>query len=184
MKKNLALTAALLILALIPYASSTLRKPQTSVLALGQIEACDSAGNVVNTFDINDPVYVRGSGLEPNDVYEIYIVKDYSAWTPDTTHITDLDVVEGPITVDVDDEGNIAPALIWGSATPGHYDIFADSQTEGEIEFYDEYDAIDNVGVNGTGFVVIPEMLLIAIPIVSVLILITYLKRRSKRKQA
>jgi hypothetical protein len=182
MKKALALTTTLLILALAPNTLNNLRKPSTIVFALGGIESCDGAGDTVNEFNIGDPVYVKGSGLEPGGTYHIYIVKDYSNWTLSGTHISDLYKVEGPIIVDVNSSGYIEnqPVLIWESASIGEYDIWADSQTDGEIDFYDECDAIDNLSVNDAGFIVISEMLLIAVPVLFAYSLtVAFLKRRN-----
>jgi hypothetical protein len=68
--------------------------------------------------------------------------------------------------------------LIWESASPGLYDIWADSQTDGEIGYYDECDAVDKLGVEEAGFVVIPEMLLITIPLLFAYITIITLKQK------
>jgi hypothetical protein len=180
MKKALALTTALLIFALASYVLSNPRKPSTVVFALGGIESCDSDGNTVDEFNPGDPVYVKGSGLELGGLYNIYIVQDYSSWSASETHISDLDVVVGPIAVDVDVYGNIEnqTVLIWESASPGLYDIWADSQTDGEIGYYDECDAVDKLGVEETGFIVIPEMLLITIPLLFAYITIITLKQK------
>ncbi|MGF3535235.1 MAG: hypothetical protein ACQXXE_00015 [Candidatus Bathyarchaeia archaeon] len=187
MKKALALTTVLLIFALAPYILSSLRKPSTIVFALGSIESCDGAGNTVNEFNPGDPVYVKGSGLEPGGIYYIYIVRDYSSWMFSETHISDLYIVEGPIIVDVDASGYIEnqSVLIWASANPGYYDIWADSQTDGEKDFYDECDAIDNFDVNDAGFFVISEILIITIPVLfAYLLVVVSIKRRNTfRKQ-
>jgi hypothetical protein len=182
MKKALALiTAALLIFALIPYVLNNLKKPSTVIFALGGIESCDSAGDTADTFKPGDPIYVKGSGLESGGTYYIYIVRDYSSWMFSETHISDLYIVEGPIIVDVDANGYIEsqPVLIWESASPGYYDIWADSQTDGETDYYDECDAIDNLDVNDAGFFVISEMLIITIPVLSAYLLIISIKRRN-----
>jgi hypothetical protein len=181
MKKALALTTALLIFALVPYMLNNLKKPSTIVLAIGGIESCDSEGSTVNEFNPGDPVYVKGSGLEPGGTYHIYIVKDYSSWKLSETHISDLYIVEGPIIVDVNASGYIENqlVLIWSSANPGYYDVWADSQTDGETDFYDECDAIDNLDVNDAGFFVISEMLTITIPMLfAYLLTVISLKRR------
>jgi hypothetical protein len=183
MKKTLALTTvALLIFTLAPYVLSNLRKPLTTVFALGGIESCDKTSITVDTFYPGDQVYVKGSGLEPGGIYYIYIVRDHSSWITSETHISDLDIVEGPITIDVDDEGNIEnqPILIWESSNLGHYDIWADSQTNGESGFYDESDALDDVDVNGAGFIVITEILFATVSVLFVfLTLLVALKRRN-----
>ncbi|MBS7632985.1 hypothetical protein KEJ15_05115 [Candidatus Bathyarchaeota archaeon] len=187
MKKALVLTTVLLIFTLAPYTLSNMKKSSTIVFALGGIESCDSAGNTVNEFNPSDQVYVKGSGLEAGGLYCIYIVEDYSSWTVSETHISDLYIVEGPIIVDVNASGYVEnqPVLIWESASPGYYDIWADSQTDGETDVYDECDAIDNLDVNNAGFFVISEMLIIAIPVLFAYLLFSVpLKRRkSFRKQ-
>lgn len=181
MKKALALTATLLILALAPYTLSNMRKPSTIVFALGGIQSCDSAGNTLNEFNPGDPVYLKGSGLEPGGIYYIYIVRDYSSWITSETHISDLYIAEGPIIVDVSASGYIEnqPLLIWESASPGYYDIWADSQTDGEIDFYDESDVIDDLDVNNAGFFVIPEIMLITLPVLFAYLVVITIKRRN-----
>lgn len=184
MKKIFALIVILLNLTLTLYSANFLREPSIVAFANGKIssniESCDKDGITRDEFNPGEPVYVKGSGLEPGGLYNIYIVQDYSLWSASGTHISDLDVVVGPITVDVDANGNIEnqPFLIWESASPGRYDIWADSQTDGEIDYYDECDAVDKLGVEETGFVVIPEMLLIAIPLLFAYITIITLKQK------
>ncbi|MEM2118737.1 MAG: hypothetical protein QW840_01275 [Candidatus Bathyarchaeia archaeon] len=183
MKKTLALTTAVLILALAPYILGNLRKPSTTVLAQRDIESCDGNGNTRNVFNLGDPVYIKGSGLEPGSTYHIYIVRDYSAWATSETHISDLYIVEGPITIDINASGHIEnqPVLIWESASQGYYDIWADSQTDGETGFYDECDVIDDLDVNDSaGFFVVSEVLKITITVLFAYLLVAEsLKRRS-----
>lgn len=188
-KKIFAFIVILLNLTLAIYASNFQKKPLTVALANGTnspgIVSCDSAGNSVDEFDIGDLVYVKGSGLEPGGIYYIYIVRDYSPWTPYETDISDLYIVEGPIIVDVAADGSIEnqPVLIWDSANPGYYDIWADSQTDGEINVYDECDALDDLDVNGAGFFIIPEILIIAIPVLFAYLSIIWIYRRKLFKQ-
>jgi len=185
MKKALALTTVLLVLALSSYTLNNLKKSPTTAFALGKIDSCDSTGNTKNEFNPGDQVYVKGSGLEPGSVYYIYIVKDCLSWNDSETHISDLYIIEGPITVDVNASGYIEnqPVLIWTSASPGYYDIWADSQIDGEIDYYDEYDAIDNLDINNAGFYVISEMLLTTIPILfAYLLAIIFLKQKTHHK--
>jgi len=183
-KKNFALAVVLLNLTLAIYASNFPKKPLTVALANGtnspSIESCDMEGNTVNEFDPGDQVYVKGNGLEPGGLYNIYIVQDYSFWKLYETEITDLYVVVGPVTVDVDAVGGIEnqPALIWEAASPGSYDIWADSLTDGEQEVYDECDVVYKLGVEEPGFIVIPEMLIVAIPV-----LFAYLTAISARRR-
>jgi hypothetical protein len=186
MKKILMFAVILLNLTVALYAINNFRNRPNIALSnepsSPSIESCDSDGNTVNNFNQGDPVYVKGSGLEPGGLYYIYIVKDYSSWINSETCISDLDIVEEPIMVDVDAYGNIEnqPVLIWASASQGYYDIWADSQVDGEIDFYDECDVIDNLDVNGAGFFVISEILLITTPILfAYLATLVYLKRRN-----
>ncbi|MEM2975221.1 MAG: hypothetical protein QXK26_03350 [Candidatus Bathyarchaeia archaeon] len=152
----------------------------TAVFAQGNIESCNYVGDNLDTFNVGDKVYVKGSGLEPGSTYNIYIVTDYSPWKTSETHISDLYIIEGPITIDVDADGNIEnqPVLIWDSANLGNYDIWADSQTNGEIDYYDESDAIDDFDINGAGFIVIGEIFLATIPILFSCLFVAFLKRR------
>ncbi len=144
------------------------------------IESCDIFGNKVDNFTLSDAVYLNGSNLEPGGLYYVYIVVDYPNWTISETHISDLDVVEGPIIIDVDPSGNIEnqPVLIWQLLTEGYYDIFADSQTDGLTGYYDEYDAIDNMDVDDAGLFVIPEKILATIPFLFAYSLVLLLKQR------
>ncbi|MEM3705963.1 MAG: hypothetical protein QXX59_08670 [Candidatus Bathyarchaeia archaeon] len=184
MKITLTFTVLFLSLALVLYANNNLAQPPAVFAQEPVIESCDSAGNTVDTFNVGNSVYVKGSCLEHGGVYNIYIVQDYGSWVPSETHISDLYVVVGPIRIDVDAEGNVEnqPVLIWESASIGHYDIWADSQTDGETDFYDECDAIDKLGIEEVGFIVIPEVLLIAIPLLFAYTTIITMKQRKTFK--
>jgi len=183
MKRVLVLSAILLNFIIALHAFSSLRNPFTTVHAdevnSPYIESCDSTGTIANSFTTSDQIYIIGNGLEPGGVYYIYIVKDYPSWTLSHTHISDPYILEGPITVDIDTEGNIEnqPFLIWESPIVGDYDIWADCQTNGEIGFYDECDAIDSIDVEG--FSVIPEIILITILLVFACLLVIFVKRRN-----
>jgi len=185
-KKIFALAVVLLNLTLAIYAYNFPKKPLTVALANGtispSIESCDSTGNGADEFNIGDRVYVKGSGLEPGGIYYIYIVRDYSPWTPYGTDISDLYIVEGPIIVDVAADGSIEnqPVLIWDSVSPGYYDIWADSQTDGEIDVYDECDAIDDLDVNNTGFFVVTEMFIMAVPLLFAYLLTVCIYKKKK----
>lgn len=124
------------------------------------LESCNDAMTTVDNFTPGEEVYVKGSGLEPTSSYKIYIVEDYTSWVRGTTTLADLTVVMGPIEVTTDATGLIVdqPVLIWASASPGYYDIFADCQTDGTIGTYDAYDDMDDLDVDNAGFFVIPEM--------------------------
>jgi len=185
-KKIFALAVVLLNLTLAIYASNFPKKPLMVAFANGtnspSIESCDSTGNSVNEFNPGYPVYVKGSDLEPGGIYYIYIVRDYSPWTPYDTHISDLYIVEGPIIVDADADGHIEnqPVLIWDSASPGYYDIWADSQTDGEIDVYDECDTIDDLDVNDAGFFVVTEILITAVPLLFACLLTVCVYKKKK----
>ena len=184
MNKNLKTTLLLISLTLLIHLPLLVQNP----LALASdgfagspsIESRDIFGNQVDVFDVSDHVYLNGSDLEPGGLYYVYIVSDYFDWRVSETHISDLDVVEGPIIIDVDSNGKIEnqPVLIWQALTEGSYDIFADSQTDGLIGYYDECDAIDNMDVDGAGIIVIPERLFILIPLLFAYSLISSLRLR------
>ena len=126
------------------------------------LESCDSLGTAVDEFDPGDHVYVKGAGLSPSSSYKIYIVTDYSLWTLDTTTLSNLNILVGPIDVSTDATGDIVgqPIQIWASANPGYYDIFADCQDAGTVGTYDACDAIDDLDVSDAGFFVISEYVL------------------------
>jgi len=161
------------------------RSANDDELLIGFFESCDSQGNFKDEFYPGEEVYVRGAGLDRGGYYYIYIIRDYSpSWGIgkwDYVHISDLDIVEGPIRVEVDENGLIEgqPVLIWESAAVGHYDIFADCQTDGIPGFYDdECDAIDDLDINNAGFYVVPESLLGPIAVLIACFIAASLKRK------
>jgi hypothetical protein len=123
------------------------------------IESCDSAGNTKDTFNPGDKVYVKGSGLEPGLSYYIYIVVDHEPWVRGRTKKDDLTII-CEVYVTVDENGYIEnqPVLIWDSASPGYYDIWADCTMAGASWTYDASDDLDNFDVGTAGFFVIPEI--------------------------
>ena len=149
------------------------------------IESCDSAGNVTDLFDLGASLYIKGNDLEPGGIYYVYIVEDYDSWSLSETHISDLFVVEGPIAVNVDSAGNIEsqPTLIWDFIEFGEYDIWADSQTDGEIGFFDECDALDDLDVDNAGFSIIPEMSTIIFPIIATCLIVLIIRQMMMRKR-
>ena len=129
------------------------------------IESCDSTGVRKDTFDLDETVYVNGSGYAPSITavmtYDLYVVNDVAVWT-DSMPIPDR--VPGTVTtVSSDSLGNIPPTPVWSDPlTPGTYDIVVDVNGNGD---YDEgIDALDDMDIQETaGFFVIPEYALGAI---------------------
>ncbi|MEM4264852.1 MAG: hypothetical protein QW505_03625 [Thermoplasmata archaeon] len=143
-----------------------------------EIESCNETGDTTDLFDFGAPLYVKGSSLDPSGVYNVYIVEDFDSWAFSYTHISDLSIVEGPITIDVDPQGHIEdqPLLIWDSIYAGEYDIWADCLTDGEVGYFDERDALDDLDINDAGFSIIPEMSTILVPIIAVCLIVIVMR--------
>jgi len=125
------------------------------------IESCDLVGVQKDTFDLDETVYVTGSGYAPSIVavttYDIHVVNDVT-WS-DGMPIPDR-VPGTATTVTSDSLGNISPTPVWSDPlTPGKYDIVVDVNGNGD---YDEgIDALDDMDIQETaGFFVIPEYVL------------------------
>jgi len=114
------------------------------------IESCDDSGATKNEFNPGDDVYVVGSGYASSLSYVLKIVSDVD-WS-DGMKIPGYIV---KITVSSDSSGNIAPTRVWSGATPGKYDIIVD--VNGNDEYDEGIDALDDFDVETAGFFVIPE---------------------------
>jgi hypothetical protein len=118
------------------------------------IESCDSTGNPEDTFQLNQAIYVEGSGYLPSTTYSIYLVND-------TTWIEDMPipqrVIETTATVSSDTSGNISATVLWNAPLkPGGYDIVVDANGDG---YYNaSIDALDESYIHvRSGVLVVPE---------------------------
>jgi len=119
------------------------------------IESCDYKGAKKDIFELNETVYVTGSGFSTNTTYKLYIVKDVATWT-NGTDISTLTIAQ-QTSVLSDEYGNILSSVWSEPLTPGKYDIVVDFNDNG---VYDEgVDALDDndLQVETAGFLVIPE---------------------------
>jgi glucose/arabinose dehydrogenase len=148
---------------------------------LQTIESCDASGNVKNTFNLSDSVYVFGSGFPASSTFDIHVVADQGSWTAlngmpiPTPLATDIHSITS------DSSGNIAVSLLWSQPSLGNYDIIVDVNRNGLYEI--GIDAVDNDDVVTAGVVIIPEisqaaaLCMIALPTVFVA-----LKHKKPRK--
>ena len=118
------------------------------------IGSCDITGLQKDAFNLDETVYVAGTGYEPNQTYNIYVVNDTS-WVDGMTIPAR---VQGTATsVSSDSSGNISPTAVWNeSLTPGEYDILVDFNGNGK------YDAgvdvlYNNKIITASGYFLIPE---------------------------
>jgi len=123
-------------------------------LTLPTVESCDSTGTLLDIFDLDKAVYVKGSGYLASTTYDIYLVND-TAWTegmpiPGRVEGTATNVISGA-------SGNISLVMIWNAPlTPGEYDVIIDVNNDG---YYNTtIDALDESCIQvKAGFQVIPE---------------------------
>jgi hypothetical protein len=134
--------------------------------ASGQIGSChfetgDNYGAKKDTFHPGEDVYVNGSGFEPSETFDIYVVSDKATWN-------DGDAIPSRVAgtaawVSSDSSGKILPTVVWPhDLTPGKYDIVIDINGNGK---YDQgIDCLDDNDIQVTaGFLVIPEYVIGAI---------------------
>jgi hypothetical protein len=119
------------------------------------IESCNSKGVRDDRFNLDETIYVSGSGYSSSTTYKLYVVDDVTwedgmpipARVPSTA--TELSS---------DSSGDIRPTAVWADPlTLGKYDIVVDVNGNG---VYDQgTDALDDKDITVTaGFFVIPEI--------------------------
>ncbi|MFP4642276.1 MAG: C1 family peptidase [Dehalococcoidia bacterium] len=101
---------------------------------LADIISCDSDGNEVNQFAPGEKVYVKGSGLELDTEYKIWI-QESPALGGDALASAE-DPSSSQNTVTTNGSGNFDPVLIWdisseAGVTHDEYDVVVDRQNEG-----------------------------------------------------
>jgi beta propeller repeat protein len=117
------------------------------------ILSCDSAGNAQEQFAVGESVYVKGTGLNPNTTYRIWIQDDPVAEGDALLAGEDLSGYQEPVTTD--DKGDFGPIDIWAipSDAPisyNQYDIVVDRQDGDNIGNYSSAsDGIDTMAVIG-----------------------------------
>jgi hypothetical protein len=118
------------------------------------IGSCDGTGVQKDVFNSDETAYVTGTGYEPNQTYNIYVVND-TAWVDGMTIPARI---QGTATsVSSNSSGNINPTAVWSTPlTPGKYDILVDFNGNGK------YDAgVDALFISqitaASGYFFIPE---------------------------
>ena len=142
--------------------------------AMPDIGACDSNGDTKTMFDDADDVYVKGQGIA-GDSYTVYVMPDQTSW--DGTEDLAADNM-AKITVTVDSTGlafSSQPILIWaGTQTiPEEYDLVLDTNNNGVFDWGDDVE--DGMEV---GFTIVPEFATLAIPVVALLGLVLFMRRK------
>ncbi len=125
--------------------------------------SCDSFGNPKEQFAAGENVYVKGTGLEPNTEYRLWIQRDVVSEGEVLNVSEDPSGIQELLTTNVN--GNLDPALIWvipSYATPTYdtFDIVADKEGEGASTGYynSASDLTDSTSV--AGFTApVPELL-------------------------
>jgi len=119
------------------------------------IESCDSMGVREDRFNLDETVYVSGSGYSPSTTYKLYLVNDVT-WEDGMSIPARVPSIATEVSSD--SSGDIHPTAVWTDPlTPGNYDIVVDVNGNG---VYDEgTDALDDKDITVTaGFFVIPEV--------------------------
>lgn len=156
------------------------------------IESSDSKGEIKDRFRnsittgeeeyfIDNSVYVFGENFQPNQTYNIYIVKN-RRWSQNDS----IPPVIISDTIKSDVNGTIPVKKIWQSPDNGEYDIIADVNNN---EIYDPgIDALDDEDINHAGFIVISPSVIKGYGLVNInlsiltifLIMITFLNLKNK----
>ncbi len=182
MKKIYIIVGLCIIIAAIAIGSVIIFRPkpaeQPPKHACGAIVTLKSPSDTeeVNIFLPSDKVYAKGSFMNKQRTYKIYIVNDTSL----VIGMPIPDPIILPVTVTTDGNGKFGPTLIWSPPLkPGLYDIIADCQEDGVPGFLDNADAIDDEETHVTaGFFVIPEAALGTIGALSAAFAAAFLKYR------
>lgn len=156
--------------------------------SLPVITSCTQAGNEMNQFAPNTSVYVKGSGLDPNTNYTIWIQND-PVNESDTLVVSENPTnASTPKNVTTDTSGNLTATLIWsipeGTPVTHHeYDIVFDKQDDGGNtgKYNSASDGIDSASAVGVTAPV-PELPTIVLFSIGLLALAGYVVLRKKRK--
>lgn len=124
--------------------------------------SCDSAGNTKENFAPGETVYVKGSGLNSNRSYKLWIQPDpvtnfslngLDLFTGTTYSLSSVkDPSNTQETVITDSNGDFSARSIWSNcvlSAPNHFDIVADDQAVGLPGYYDGWDYADSPGLAG-----------------------------------
>jgi hypothetical protein len=110
------------------------------------ISPCDSEGTEKGVFDLNEDVYVKGSGFPPSISMDIYIIPDGASFTPDNA--------KAKASLTTDDLGNLAVTFVWTADEMNSYDVWVDVNQNG---IHDNSDVVNYIAMSTYSFFVIPE---------------------------
>ena len=151
------------------------------------ITSCDASGNETHQFTPNQSVYVKGSGLELNTDYKIWIQNDPVAEGETLVPGEDLSRLQETVTTGPDNgnpSGGFPATEIWPipqtePVTHQPYDIVVDKVGGGEGTYSSTDDGIDSATV--VGFVApVPELPTIILFSIGLLVLAGYAGYRRK----
>jgi hypothetical protein len=131
---------------------------------------CDQTGEEEHIFEIYSNVYVRGGNFTPGINITLHAVPN------NVTPSRDSAVCDSWVFTDSD--GNLPLTLLWKNLTViGNYSVWIDLNQNG---VYDEIDLYDNTSLAICAFQIVPEFLLVIIPVLvmAFLSLTVVLKRR------
>lgn len=127
-----------------------------------EVDSCNSTGATTEVFDVDEEIWVKGSGFEASSLVDVYVVEDVTAWT-DGLDISSLTIMNTNTDLPTNANGEILPTPVWTQSLQlGEYDIIVDANKNG---IYDEgIDDLDDMDVQTTaGFTIIPEAPLAAV---------------------
>jgi hypothetical protein len=118
------------------------------------IISCNFMGAAQASFDLNETIYVVGSGYAPLGTYDLYVVND-TQWIDGMTIPSRVPNTLTSITSDV--SGNVTATTLWNATlSVGTYDIVVDVNGNGKYDV--GVDALDHNRIaNSAGFLVVPE---------------------------
>lgn len=138
------------------------------------VNPSNASGVITTVFEDYEDVYAIGMGA-PNDICDVYVMDNRIAWNDGDS----LAVHKKKVAVVIDTTGNNFnpnPTKIWPAAetVEGPYDLVIDTGQDG---FYNSSDDdVENCRV--TGFTVVPEFATIAMPVLALLGLVLYMRRK------
>lgn len=154
--------------------------------SLPVITSCDASGNEMNQFTPNQSVYAKGSGLEANTSYKIWIQDNAVEEGDALVTAENPSSATTPKDVTTNSSGNLAPTLIWhippaAPITHHNYDIVFDDQEAGTVGTYNSTsDGLDSTTV--AGFVApIPELPTIILFSIGLLMLVGCVMMRRQK---
>ena len=150
------------------------------------ITSCNIGGTETNAFAPGESVYVKGSGLEPNTDYKIWL-QDNPVGEGDSL-VSDEDDSGSQEDVTTDGSGNFGPTEIWAipggaSITHHEYDIIVDKQNEVNTGKYnaasDGIDSATTVGITAP----VPELPTILLFSIGLLVMAGYVWQSKRARQ-